>query len=653
MGQVCYNKVNWDCNENIKMYLKKGNFMVLGKRVLKAWPATILVVFNMLFFFNSSFVNTVSAALPTATTAVTTPAVDPMPALTPESPSVTAPVTTQPVVAPVAVVPPISTQVPIPTPDVTPAAPTPTPTSTGTPDFVVPPNFKEEVGFADEVAVGSNKNGELLAFRLDADGDLYLFDPYTMKADAWISVTPDAAGDADIPAPLQAITVSSDGTMCVLDANGKGWMTDLNTHSTLSMWTKDLRSTPETNKLVFNKMLDGAGNESLSLESISAGSQKSIWAVDGKNKNILQYTPSGWKIIQKGEALYVAAGIDNVIVNNVSVENVVALNEKGEAYRYLGNGKWDDLPGVRLARIAIGSRGNIWGIGPAGELYICRRAGMTADHDMHEFGRFDNNRDAGRFDNRETGRFDNRKMGFDKMGFDHDKPMPQDMGLPASITIKPSKENRWGKKRMIKKKPRKKLADKNARRGAQSSSSSSSSSGPSSATAEAFMNKIEQDLSKSAPSRTATPPSYRWVQVKGKDGALCTGWSEISVNAAGTVFAITTDKSIYRKGDRGFMLTTPIQAAAQAKPIEGTPVNAIVPAGATMTRDQAQAAGKIDVATTNKKQKKARKNPKKKNKRRLVKKTKKQKTAKQPVKKQRKKGKKKAAKRAKKKAVQK
>lgn len=47
----------------------------------------------------------------------------------------------------------------------------------------------------------------------------------------------------------------------------------------------------------------------------------------------------------------------------------------------------------------------------------------------------------------------------------------------------------------------------------------------------------------------------KWRGVKGSDGRVVTDCSEIAINAAGTIFVITTDGVIYFKGDTGFSVT--------------------------------------------------------------------------------------------------
>src|SRR5207247_3051115 len=86
-----------------------------------------------------------------------------------------------------------------------------------------------------------------------------------------------------------------------------------------------------------------------------------IWAIDGKSRNVMQYTDAGWGIVRKGEAVCVAAGVDGT---------VIVINEVGKSFSYIGDGNWEDIPGVRLARIATGDAHDVWGVGVDGELFM-------------------------------------------------------------------------------------------------------------------------------------------------------------------------------------------------------------------------------------------------------------------------------------------
>lgn len=217
----------------------------------------------------------------------------------------------------------------------------------------IPDGYMLEEGQADVITVGSAA-GNLEAFCLGIQGSLYRYDNYTMTGTPWVLMDLKSVDGYTVPWPLEDVSMSSDGVLCIIDARGKAWQYD---------WDKK----------AWSQLINGTANEGLVLSFIAVGSEDNIWAVDLKNKNLLQYSENGWVVKQEGGAIYVAAGSDGT---------VVGINEAGMAFSYMGNDDWDDMTGAKLSRVAVGSSENILGIGLNGELY--KFAGKIATHDAAE-----------------------------------------------------------------------------------------------------------------------------------------------------------------------------------------------------------------------------------------------------------------------------
>ena len=194
----------------------------------------------------------------------------------------------------------------------------------------LPKEFEEEVGDAISVGVGS-KDGELEAWIVTPTGDLCRYDAYTMNPNPWVKMeAKDIAGT--ILTPLDTVSVSSDGEMYIL--TGKGSVYRYN-------WTnKNFEALPL-----------GAGKDNIKLDMISVGSKNEIWGVD-TNHNIYRYSGAEWEVVTKDVGTDVAAGVDGT---------VFAINTNGDVFKYLGNKKWEEIPGIKLDNVAVGSKNHALG----------------------------------------------------------------------------------------------------------------------------------------------------------------------------------------------------------------------------------------------------------------------------------------------------
>lgn len=193
----------------------------------------------------------------------------------------------------------------------------------------LPDKFEAEEGKAKRVAVGS-LNGELEVWVVGFDNQLWRYDAYSMAPLPWAKQEfKDAAGAV---MKFEDVSCASDGTMVAIDDHGKALIYD-------------------RTKKAWSPIAPGKGNESLDFEFISAGNKDCIWAVDTEDKDIYELTKDGWVVRADGIGAYVACGVDGT---------VVALNAKGEAFRY-NSGKWFEMSGVLLERVAVGDKDNIFG----------------------------------------------------------------------------------------------------------------------------------------------------------------------------------------------------------------------------------------------------------------------------------------------------
>lgn len=193
----------------------------------------------------------------------------------------------------------------------------------------LPDKFEAEEGKVKRVTVGS-RDGELEAWGIGFDNQLYRYDTYSMAPLPWTKQEfKDAAGAV---MKFEDVSCASDSTLVAIDDHGKALRFD---------WAKKAWSAIDP----------GKGNENLDLEFISAGNKDCIWAVDADDKDIYELTATGWVVRADGIGTYVACGVDGT---------VIALNTKGAAFRY-NSGKWIEMPGVILERLAVGDKDNIIG----------------------------------------------------------------------------------------------------------------------------------------------------------------------------------------------------------------------------------------------------------------------------------------------------
>lgn len=217
-------------------------------------------------------------------------------------------------------------------------------------NFEAEPCLVQEAGKAEEVVkfaritVGSYNN-ELEAWGLreikNEKGEvtateLYTYLPYSMKPSAWEKK--EFKNDAGVVFKFEDISCASDGTLVGILVDGKGMIYN----RTTSKWE------------VLNP---GKDHADLDLDLISAGSKNSIWAVDTDANEIYMWTADGWvapkdsKGNEENDGNFVAVGVDGT---------VVALNAAGASYSF-DKGRWMQMPGVNLEKVAVADKTHIIG----------------------------------------------------------------------------------------------------------------------------------------------------------------------------------------------------------------------------------------------------------------------------------------------------
>ncbi len=182
---------------------------------------------------------------------------------------------------------------------------------------------------------------ELEAWAIGKDGGLFRYNRYSMASMPWERIT--AKNTAGLDLKVKLASASSDGLLYVVTAGS----TDKESVVYSYDWDK-------------KNFVQLAGTTP-ALTRISVGNAKELWAVT-IDKDVIRYdaTTKAWVVIDKGVGQDIAAGVDGT---------VVSINTKGEVFKYLGDNKWEQFPGVEFARVAVGSKNFMWAIDKLGGLW--------------------------------------------------------------------------------------------------------------------------------------------------------------------------------------------------------------------------------------------------------------------------------------------
>lgn len=204
----------------------------------------------------------------------------------------------------------------------------------------IPSDFILEGGTAQDVTVGS-KDGELKAYVLGLDGQMYMYEADTKSAVPWIKQVAVDKKNSPIRA-FKDISMSSDGGLCALSDNGKAY---------IYSWQQKQ----------FQEIPGGVGNENLLFDKIAIGNVNNIWAVNQESKNIYRLGEKGWELRAADAGVFVAAGFDGT---------VMGIADNGDVFKYdQANNGWIAYPGVKMSSIAVGSYDYIYGIYKNERLY--------------------------------------------------------------------------------------------------------------------------------------------------------------------------------------------------------------------------------------------------------------------------------------------
>jgi len=234
-----------------------------------------------------------------------------------------------------------------------PAASTAASTAEQTPAPVnLPASFTPEGGATKSISVGC-RNGNVEAWCLSPDStSLMRYNASeTNAASAWVNL-PAHEHDAKkvdkkgkIISPLKCVSVSSDGIMMILDAQGKVYLYNWDLDNFMVLPERDQQQ-PNKTTGKFEKT-----GKTVTFDRISVGGGRNIWAVDRSNNVVYQLHTSYYIWYPRHVGIDVAAGVDGV---------VMIIDETNTPQLYTGNNAWAPQ-NIKLDHIAIANRNHIYG----------------------------------------------------------------------------------------------------------------------------------------------------------------------------------------------------------------------------------------------------------------------------------------------------
>jgi len=198
---------------------------------------------------------------------------------------------------------------------------------------------------ASAIAVGSRQDGTIEAWMIGKeDGAIYRYEPNSLAANAWIKLQmKDTAGQI-IPGFI-SVAVSSDGVAGAVSTLGTAYIFDPIKNNMLEIPAHNAST------IKFSKLTIGNSNNIWGLEQNTGTiyqlvKNKALKMADGA----LTVTINDWEL-RLQNCIDIAAGVDNT---------VLAITKSNQVSRY-ENQKWVSMPGVKLTKIAVGSKGYLWG----------------------------------------------------------------------------------------------------------------------------------------------------------------------------------------------------------------------------------------------------------------------------------------------------
>jgi len=212
----------------------------------------------------------------------------------------------------------------------------------------LPTDILPETGDALSIAVGSRDN-VLEAWCISLDGKKLLrYDvSQTSAANPWVAMPAQDEQGKDI-SPLKSVSVSSDGIMMVLNAQGEAYEYD---------WDKKqffLLSVGSAYEYDQKQATFTKTGQPLSFDRISVGDDKNVWAVDSTHQVVYQLDTSinAWE--PRGNGIQVAAGIDGTVIM-IDPENIPHSYDAASK-------SWIVMPGQQLDDVAVATKGIIYGV---------------------------------------------------------------------------------------------------------------------------------------------------------------------------------------------------------------------------------------------------------------------------------------------------
>ena len=126
--------------------------------------------------------------------------------------------------------------------------------------------------------------------------NLEYFDATAVKEkNPWIRMEAILDND-EVISPLDSVALSSDGTMVLLDSDGKAYSYN---------WDEEF--------FVPMKAAKDKDGKDLALDSVAVGNRGMIFAIDTETKSLYQHTQAGWERIEKDDVTDVAVGVDGTL----------------------------------------------------------------------------------------------------------------------------------------------------------------------------------------------------------------------------------------------------------------------------------------------------------------------------------------------------
>jgi len=241
----------------------------------------------------------------------------------------------------------------------------------GAPSMTInlPADFTDTFGKAADISVGS-RNGVLEVWGVAPDGSHLLhYNPPSLlqssggqaqqaqpslsssgeQAPESTQWTPMIAKDMQNKtiSPLKSVAISSDGEMFILDTHGKAYRYNWNKQQFAMIRIGHKRSFDKKTRTLTKHV-----GVPLGIDFITVGNKDNIWGVDVDEKMVYQLDNKTDTWMPMVDGISVSAGLDGF---------VVSVDDKYVPHVYGGNNKWHPIAGMKLDRVAVGTKNYVYG----------------------------------------------------------------------------------------------------------------------------------------------------------------------------------------------------------------------------------------------------------------------------------------------------